>query len=359
MTEYGAVILLVAAVAGVVLVGGVPDRVSALIGDAVCAVPGYADCAEPEDPGIGVDPDTEAASTQTEGLRPAGAAATEDVDEDDTGDGWVLRCDPLCPPTSVPPTDLGAEMPPEPYPEVERRVRSSLDSGESDLGDVSGCNMWTLCLEHEIEDAHEDVGEWVDDSGPLLPDAAAALRHYLRGDGGTMTVDVEQLLEDVPEFREAVTAQQHELGQQAIAEAKKIPPNRFDGPITFPVSGNWTPFGLNEDGTEFGYADANWQQTMGDWHYYLHGHVVAHPPEDSGGEWTYTVTTGTSVRTLYSFQEGGDTDLQWRGSPNGPLGVGDEVSREELYDMHRTGLAEDFSLVGTAESSTATPVTGP
>jgi hypothetical protein len=370
MTEYGAVILLVAAVAGVVLVGGVPDRVSALIGDAVCAVPGDADCAEPEDPGIGVDPDTGAALDPAEegGLTTmAGIIAEPEDDNSEERQDWdrlpdlqLQGCDPLCTPSGPMPHDNGAPLPYRDYPEEAQVARSQDSYNASDLGDVSGCNEWTLCTEHDIETARDDVGEWLDESTPLLPNAEDALRHWLEGSGDTMEVDVAQLMRDVPEFQEAVTAQQHDIGRRAIEQAKQIPPDELNGPITFPVKSQWESFGLSEDNSEFTYADSNWQQTMGDWNYYTHGKVTVEPPKDPGGEWTYKVQTGTNVATYYSFQSDmdGDADIQWATSA-GPLGVGTEFDRSELHDMHRTGLARDFALIGAMDSSSTAEVTGP
>ncbi|WP_067966573.1 hypothetical protein [Nocardiopsis trehalosi] len=363
--EYGAVILLVAAVAGTVVAStGVPERVSGLIGDAVCAVPADDACADAD----GTGPASAGAPTGSDAPdRPTGEAdapapAVDPAVDPEIRPEWdtlptdTALCAPLCSPTV--PLESAMFLP-NGYPEESVAETADREHAGADLGDVSGCDFWTLCLEHEIEGAHDDVREWVDDEAPRPNDIAAeALRRYLDGDGRTMAIDTDRLLEDVPEFQEAVTAAQHEIGRQAIAEAKRIPRDELGDSVTFPVNAPWRTFGPGEDGTGFAYEDPIWRDTLGDWQYNVHGTARVVPPQEPGGEWTYEVESGLNIETEYGFGPSRDGDALWGDSGDGPLGVGTEVGREELHDMHRTGLARGFTITG-GEDGTPTSVTGP
>jgi hypothetical protein len=333
LTEYAGVVLLVAAIAGVVLVAGVPDRVGALLDTAVCRVAGDAACADA--PGG----DT-AASGGEDG--DGGGLTTLQYPVDD---GGSEVCSPLCEPSPGAMSLVEWPSPPM-HPETATALESAEEYDSKDIGEVSGCDFWTLCIDHQIQREYRDVRMYAN-GGALRgqPNASDALHHFLDGSGETLEIDVDDLVADVPEFQREIEGAHRDIGRRAIADAKA---QGVDGPVTYPVSTEWNSFGFNGTstgtGTGYVYDNEDWINTLGSWNYQHTGEVRVYPPEEPGGEWRYEVSAATNVQKYYDWDE--DRTTPAVGSP-----IPSSFSEQDLWNMHRAGMGQEFWTEGSHTST--------
>ncbi|MFC3999514.1 hypothetical protein ACFOVU_26615 [Nocardiopsis sediminis] len=324
MVEYGSVIALIAIVAGVVLTAGIPGRVSGLIDGAVCRVETREGCAEPDGgagEGDGVDPDdlTIMAPPAPDG-------------------GGPPACAPLCEPE---PGAVNLADWPEPpvHPETGIAIESHTEFDSVEMGEVSGCDWWTLCIDHEIQRKYRDARGYAN-GGAIAGrhNASEALHHFLDASGETMEISGEELIDDVPEFEEEVEDAHREIGLQAIREARE---QGATGPLTFPVSTEWNSFGYGRDGTGYVYDDADWINTLGSWRYNHTGEVRVFPPDEPGGEWTYEMSAQTNIEKYYDWDPR-ETDPVVSAGP-----FQSQFSERDLWNMHRAGMAREFWIEGS------------
>ncbi|MFC4560229.1 Flp family type IVb pilin [Nocardiopsis mangrovi] len=339
MVEYGAVIALIAIVAGVVLTAGIPGRVSGLIEDAVCRVETQEDC-------------TATAAGSDGAADRDGAAGPDGVDPADLrtmappppdGGGGPV-CDPLCDPESG---DVNlAEWPPPPdHPETGIAIESYEEYDTKNPDDISGTDytFWPF-TRSKLEAKHQAAREWAYGS-LLMPGTAnsrAALLHFLDGSGETMEIDGDDLMADVPEFREEVESAQDDIGRSAIAEARE---QGATGPVTFPFSTEWNAFGRDPRTGEYIYDDSDWINTLGSWNYNQVGEVTVFPPADPEGVWRYEVTSRTNVQKYYDW----DPEKTDPAIGVGPIDA--PFSEHDLWNMHRTGLAQEFWVEGSTTTT--------
>ncbi|MFC3999515.1 hypothetical protein ACFOVU_26620 [Nocardiopsis sediminis] len=327
--ELGAVIALVTTVVGVVLTFGIPVRVYALLDEAICRVETLAVCTPP----------TAAAAMPHNGMGPENPAGTETSERPvpEGGDGSV--CTPLCAPVAG-----DAEWPEPPrHPEEGAATESDEEFDTVELSEVSGCDGWTLCLDHELQrdyrDARDLANSWAFSGREYAGDA---LRHFLGASGGTMEIDGEELLSEVPEFGDEVAGAHTDLGLQAIAEARE---QDADGPVTFPVNTGWNSFGTGTDGTGHVYDDPDWAAMLGTWMYNHTGVVTAYPPSAAEGDWSYEITAQTNIRKYYDWDPEATEPVTGEGPDPG------RFSEQDLWNMHRAGIAREFWIEGAAVTS--------
>lgn len=333
LVEYGAVIVLVAAIAGALYSASVPEKVETAVSGALCELSGGGDCkpggtasGDPEG-----DPESEINTQQY--LPPA------------PGDGKE-ECLPLCEPE---PGEVSLVDLPEPpaHPEEVTATESHVEHDSKTLDEVGQPEPRPRGqTDYELEDKKAEARKFAFLGGVRgLDRSSDALNHYLDGSGDTMKINADDLRKDVPEFDAEVKKANKEIGAQAIADAKK---RGAKGPLTFPVSTEWNSFGYNKAGTKYVYDDADWINTLGSWRYSQTGQVTAYPPEEPGGEWTYKTTTRTHVKKYYDWDE--DKTGAAVKVPHYP---DSSFSERDLWDMHRAGIAREFWIEGStgAEST--------
>lgn len=170
--------------------------------------------------------------------------------------------------------------------------------------------------------AHALAGKW--------PDASRNLLHFLGNSGKPLEQDVNKMLGDVPRFASNVQDGQRKIGELAVERAQA---SGAKGPVTFAVNTSW-------QGTTFSPNDSsNWFYALGSVSWNQTGQVTAYPPAKPGGDWTYKVDTQVNVRDQYNWDGGKATQI-------GPLTVTDE----QLAEMHRGGLAQEFLAYGTSST---------
>ena len=140
------------------------------------------------------------------------------------------------------------------------------------------------------------------------------------------------MLNSVERFGDVADAQQQNFIRTAINQAEE---EGGSGPYTFPLRTGWEQHtgNLQEDGEDWYYAS-------GTWTYSQTGEITVTREDD--GSWSYYMEAQVHMRDQYD----------WHGVDDGGLGVtipfiGD-VDDEELAELHRAGLAQEFTMYGTS-----------
>jgi hypothetical protein len=179
--------------------------------------------------------------------------------------------------------------------------------------------------------------------GVAWPNASRNLLHYLGDSGADLEQPVDDMLNDLPDFRSNVEDREKELGLLAIEQART---SGATGPVSFPVNSKWYEHGyMNADIV----ADHNWYYGTGAFQYNLSGRVVVHPPETPDGAWRYETDTVVNYRDRYNWDGGKSVVL-----PEYVPGMGGErVTDERLQDLHKQGLAREFNMLGQSSRRTS------
>lgn len=164
------------------------------------------------------------------------------------------------------------------------------------------------------------------------PAASRNLLHFLANSGETLEQDVDAMLRDVPGFSEGVDVAIDNLGYQAVLNAQQA---GATGPVTYPVNTDWNGYYIGPEESK------DWFYALGGISYNLTGSITVTPPATAGGQWTYSYTGQTNIRDQYNWDGGKSTTI-------GPMTVTDE----QLAELHRQGLAQEFTAVGSSSSTT-------
>ncbi|KGM09019.1 hypothetical protein [Cellulomonas bogoriensis] len=165
------------------------------------------------------------------------------------------------------------------------------------------------------------------------PNASENLRHFLGNSGRPLEQDVDQMLVDLPGLSDEVARSQSLLTTEALARARAA---SVTEPVTFPVSTGWKGYYAKQD------ESTNWYYATGGFRYSLQGQVTVQPPTSPGGEWTYEQTTTVSTYDRYNWDGGKSTQI-----------FGQTVTDEQLAELHRAGIAQEYHLYGTSSPSTS------
>lgn len=175
-----------------------------------------------------------------------------------------------------------------------------------------------------------------------MPMAADHLEHYLEGSGDPIQLDMDDTMDRLPEFEERVDNHQDSLGQDAIERAKK---KGGDGPVTFEVDTPWRGWGYppeDMNGKGFVYQDRDFGNAVGSFSYRLSGEVTAIPPKEPGGEWTYEMETDVQVKKFYDWER--DNEDPVFGYPER---IALPYSQADLAQLHKDGLAQEYWIEGS------------
>ncbi len=219
------------------------------------------------------------------------------------------------------PGGLGAPVPGESVPKPEAPPwKSDPDSQEHGSEDAGfGDHATKLGVEAAANAAT-----------PLIPNASRNLLHFLGNSGEPLEQDVDQILEDCPDFSDQADADIENLAKRAVQDAHNT---GATGPVTYPVNTDWKGYYIGKE------ESADWFYASGGISYSTQGQVTVYPPSTPGGEWTYKTETTVSYRDRYNWDGGKSTDI-------GPLNVSDE----QLGRLNQVGIAQNYNMTG--ESST-------
>lgn len=339
--EYVGIIIAVAALVAalVVAVPSTADSLTDGIKAAICKIGGGTGCGSGDRTASGDDSSEDRTGTRPDGRqaeepesKPDGSdKSREDAGRDarDSRRDDARRTEPTKGPDPSSPGDgdaigLGDPVPGKSVPKPDAPAWKPVDEGAGAYSsEKAGVGNHATKFAAEAA-AHALSGKW--------PDAARNLLHFLGNSGEPLRQDVDRMLADVPALNDQYTKDQDYYGNRAVERAMEL---GVTEPTTFPVSSDWRGFYITKGMSE------NWFYATGGIQYSVVGQVTVYPPSTPGGEWTYETTTSMVYRDQYNWDGGKSTQI-------GPLTVTDE----QLAELHRTGLAQEFTMTG--ESSTTT-----
>ncbi len=160
----------------------------------------------------------------------------------------------------------------------------------------------------------------------IMPNASAHMDHYLDGTGETYPVNVDGMLNAMPELRDRVIGDVSYAAREAMLTAKS---ENITEPTTYPFVTPWDgAYAQKEDSLDWFYA-------VGGYQYATTGTVTVYPPETPGGEWRYEYSYQVHVGDRYNWDPGKSTDVG-----------GKSVTDEEMGRLHQVGLAQEYDLEG-------------
>ncbi len=322
--EYVGVVVVAVVLVGAVVAGAarVGPALTSAIGAAFCGIDGIACAAEaPPAPAGGTQDGTGADGSDAD--RRDTARDARDSRRDDRG-----RTEPS--PGPEPTTGgsqgspgLGDPVPGESVPVPEPPPWQAVDAGAGEY-DSEGAGPGNHATKFAAEaGANALSGTW--------PNASRNLLHFLGNSGEPLLQDVDRLLADVPALGQEYTDLQDEMGVTAVLRAQE---DGVDGPVTYPLTSPWTGFYVTKD------LSQDWFYAMGGIQWSVVGEVTVYPPTETEPRWTYETTTSMLLRDQYNWDGGKSTDI-------GPFTVTDE----QLAELHRAGLAQEFTATGQSAVS--------
>lgn len=169
----------------------------------------------------------------------------------------------------------------------------------------------------------------------VLPDASDNLIHYLSNTGSTHTLNVDRMINDLPEWQEKIDGNLYRISNEAF---KKASASGTETPVTYPFTIEWKDYYAHKE------ENANWFYATGGFHYAIAGTVTLTPPLPGSDEWTSSYKYEVHVADRYNWDGEKSTTI-------GPFTVTDA----QLQELHRSGLAREYDLVGTSTIRTASP----
>ncbi|MDI3384702.1 hypothetical protein QIS99_00480 [Streptomyces sp. B-S-A8] len=154
------------------------------------------------------------------------------------------------------------------------------------------------------------------------PTAAGLVKHYLDGTGKPVEVEPQQMMDEIPAFRE-------DVDDTLTNDVRK----RRDGPFT-------TDWSSTAPRPEDGDSSMEWYYALNHFQYRLVG-------EKEDGEITYHV----EVKKRYDWGIPSEHRATVSGGGPGPLGM--ELEQADIAHLHTSGMARDFNVSGSSDEMTA------
>ncbi|MBF9315608.1 hypothetical protein [Mycobacteroides chelonae] len=154
------------------------------------------------------------------------------------------------------------------------------------------------------------------------------LQHFLDGSGKPATMPVDNMLKDMPWFKQSADA----LTKDTMNTAIRAMPPGYEGPVAF--QSDYTS--LKSDGTPArpgATKNPDWFAALGTFSYQSSGVAL------QSGNGTYSVDARTSIFDYYNFET---TDQKpW-------------PQASDLNKLHRAGWAQNFDTIGSSSVQTST-----
>ncbi len=161
-----------------------------------------------------------------------------------------------------------------------------------------------------------------------LPDVARHMRHYLNGSGEPLAVSPEQMMRDIPAFREKIEGDLQVFFQQILSAS----PNEGDAFVYDNGGAQWQGFYVRS------YMSSNWFYAMGGFQYAIVARVIRVDPVSQLGKSTIDIEYQIQIYDRYNWDEGKSVEI-----------AGRVITDEELGRLHKTGLAQEYDLIGKSE----------
>ncbi|MGK2904658.1 MAG: EspA/EspE family type VII secretion system effector [Mycobacterium sp.] len=244
-----------------------------------------------------------------EGYQPLVGREGRDGDSDDL-DGQ---------PPDQPPTKLGENAIPEPPPWTKH------DEGADEWGSQPWYSRGDdLAFKAAIEGGL-----------PLIEHkwshAAELLDHYLDSTGDPHKLDVNAMMNDIPQMRARRDAMVNDEVNRIAAEVAAT--GQYGQPVPFRTP--WQGYYMDPE------ANPDWYRAVGGVDMSAGGVVTVHPPHTPGGEPRVHVESQLNVADRYNWDEGKETKI-------GPITITDE----HMAGLQTAGLAREFDITGASSVST-------
>ncbi|MFW5419776.1 hypothetical protein J0910_24460 [Nocardiopsis sp. CNT-189] len=175
------------------------------------------------------------------------------------------------------------------------------------------------------------------------------LNHFVNGSGEAVDLDMDAFMNEIPELQEEVKKAQQKVIDKVLADAEE---RGIDGPTTYPIRTGQTGWGYPENavnGRTYVYDNPDWATALGSFHYWLEGEVTVYPPDESGGDYTYSMDNTVHMNKWYSWERGNDAPLfdtsGWRSKIA-------QVTHSDLAFLHQAGIAQEFWVRGGTDLPT-------
>lgn len=156
------------------------------------------------------------------------------------------------------------------------------------------------------------------------------LYHYLENTGTPQDINVDGMLEDLPDLRNDSRELVDSIAETAVTDAKEnARKSDITDPVTYPFNTSWRSETADQNENE------NWFYATASYQYATEGTITVYPPSDPDSEWTYSYDYRVHVADRYN----------WDGSKSTQI-FGYTVTDAELQELHRAGLAQEYDLVG-------------
>jgi hypothetical protein len=195
-------------------------------------------------------------------------------------------------------------------------------------GDGSGAHgiLTPGRAENLTETAAHMMAKFAEDNG--MDNAARHMRHFLDNSGETLTVDPSAMMRDLPMFGAEVDLK-YQSDIVEVAEAKIAA--EYEGkPMSFQITAPWR----TETAPQASARD--WYFALGTFSFTQTATVTVTPGEN--GKPDIQIDSQLHVFDRYNWDSGKAVDV-W------PLTINDE----QLGQLHRTGLAQEFDVRGTLD----------
>ncbi len=215
---------------------------------------------------------------------------------------------------------IGPGLPPRPSPPPA--PTSGDGSGQYNVESAAVMDYSNRELFYKVADTADTLG---------LDNAARNMRHYLNNSGGELHVSPEQMLNDLPGFREKA---ERTFQHQVVGVVNERIANEYAGqPMQFQVSTNW-------DGYYAGKSQSP------DWFYATGGYSYAY-----GAEVNVTPGPGGQPHVELNYQMHVFDRYNW--DENKKVNIGPwEINDVQLGRLHTVGLAREYEIWGTSTVQT-------
>jgi WXG100 family type VII secretion target len=237
----------------------------------------------------------------------------------------------------IPPPKSENQLPPRPEPPpapTEGDGSGKHGSKERNLiqqaWDEAQKQLW-----YQIANAADSAG---------MDDAARHMRHFLNNSGEDLSVSPEDILNDLPAFKEiSQTAFQSDI----VESVNNRIANDYKGEsMRFSITSDWRNYGIGQPSyTNQLSNEGNWFYALGTFSYCYGADVIVTP--DINGEPQVRIEYQMHVFDRYNWDAGKGVDI---------VGIPVPVPDTALGHLHQVGIAQEYEVWGSSESSTLTYV---
>lgn len=167
--------------------------------------------------------------------------------------------------------------------------------------------------------------------GQKWPHAADLLGHYLDNSGTPYPLDVDAMMNDIPDMRNRADAMVDDQVNRIVADAAAT--GQYGVPVSFRTE-PWQGYYMDSE------ANPDWYRAVGGVDMSVGGVVTVYPPDTPGGEPRVHVESQVNVADRYNWDEGKETKI-------GPITITDK----QMAGLQTAGLAREFDIAGASSVS--------